>query len=312
VTLDRARRAFRRAGLLAGAFVLSGCAEPAPVRAQSEASADTAALMTTVRVLAADSMEGRRAGTPGGARARRYLVSRLTSLGVRPLGESYEHPFALPGDSLRGTNLLGVIPGTTPEGACIVLSAHYDHVGVRQGVIYNGADDNASGVAAVLAIAEALLRAPLRHTVIIALFDAEEGGLRGARAFLANPPVERERLVLDVNLDMVGHSAEGVLWAAGASHTPRLLPVLDSLARIAPVTLRPGHDRAGVAGEQDWSRSSDHGPFLAAGIPFLYFGVEDHEDYHKPSDDPETLTVGFFGRAVATILSAIRMVDASW
>ena len=263
--------------------------------------------MATVRVLAADSMEGRRVATPGGARARRYLLGRLQGLGVAPLEGSYTRSFPLPPDS--GVNLLGVIPGTRAGAPYIVLSAHYDHVGIRNGVIHNGADDNASGVAAVLAIAALLRRNPLEHPVIIALFDAEEGGLRGARAFVTSGPVPRERMALNINLDMVGHSEAGVLWAAGASHTPALRPVLDSLARSAPVTLKLGHDRPGVPGEPDWSGSSDHGAFRSAGIPFLYFGVEDHQDYHQPSDDPETLTPRFFGGAVATIEAALRAVD---
>ncbi|HEX7024989.1 MAG TPA: M28 family peptidase, partial [Gemmatimonadales bacterium] len=112
-----------------------------------------------------------------------------------------------------------------------------------------------------------------------------------------------------VNLDMVSHSDSGVLWVAGSSHHAELRPLLDSLARAAPVTLRIGHDRKGVGGEDDWSGSSDHGPFLAAGIPFLYFGVEDHKDYHKPTDDPETVTVAFFGRAVTTVEMVLRRVD---
>jgi Zn-dependent M28 family amino/carboxypeptidase len=263
--------------------------------------------MATVRVLAADSMEGRRAATPGGARARRYLLGRLQELGVAPLEGSHIQTFPLPTDS--GVNILGVIPGTRGDAPYIVLSAHYDHVGIRDGVIYNGADDNASGVAAVLAIAGSLRRQPLEHPVIIALFDAEEGGLRGARAFVTSGPVPRERIALNVNLDMVGHSEAGVLWAAGASHTPALRPVLDSLARTAPVTLKLGHDRAGVPGEQNWSGSSDHGAFHSAGIPFVYFGEEDHQDYHKPSDDPETLTPKFFGGAVTVIEAALRALD---
>jgi hypothetical protein len=75
------------------------------------------------------------------------------------------------------------------------------------------------------------------------------------------------------------------------------------------VKLRLGHDRPGVSGEQDWTLDSDHGAFHSAGIPFVYFGVEDHQDYHRPSDDPETLTPGFFGNAVATILEALRRLD---
>lgn len=305
----RSQRATLRAGLLAGALASWGCAKAVSVGAQGIASADTAALMKTVRILAADSMEGRRAGTPGGARARRYLLERLTALGVAPLAGGYEQAFPLTRDSGRGVNLLGTIPGGGPGEAFIVLSAHYDHVGIRRGEIYNGADDNASGVAALLAIAESLTKTPLGHPVLIALFDAEEGGLSGARAFVANPPVARERIAMNLNLDMVGHSESGELWVAGATHHPAFRAVLDSVAAMAPVVLKIGHDRTGIPGEQDWTGSSDHGPFHAAGIPFLYFGVEDHKDYHKSTDDPETLTPEFFGKAVATVEAALRRVD---
>lgn len=307
---SRPRSVILRAGLVAGALASWGCATPAPIPAQGIASADTAALMQTVRVLAADSMEGRRAGTPGGARARRYLIARLEALGIAPLDRSYEHNFVLPRDSAGGVNILAALPGTRQDAAYIVLSAHYDHVGIRRGEVYNGADDNASGVAAVLAIAAVLKKAPLAHPVIIALFDAEEGGLVGARAMVANPPVPRDRLGIDINLDMVGHSESGRLWVAGAAQSPQFRPLLDSLAAAAPVVLKLGHDRKGVPGEEDWSGSSDHGPFHAAGIPFLYFGVEDHKDYHKSTDDPETLTPVFFGKAVGTILEALRRVDS--
>lgn len=305
----RSQRATLRAGLLAGALASWGCAKAVSVGAQGIASADTAALMKTVRILAADSMEGRRAGTPGGARARRYLLERLAALGVAPLAGGYEQAFPLTRDSGRGVNLLGTIPGGGPGEAFIVLSAHYDHVGIRRGEIYNGADDNASGVAALLAIAESLTKTPLGHPVLIALFDAEEGGLSGARAFVANPPVARERIAMNLNLDMVGHSESGELWVAGATHYPAFRRVLDSVAAMAPVVLKIGHDRTGIPGEQDWTGSSDHGPFHAAGIPFLYFGVEDHKDYHKSTDDPETLTPEFFGKAVATVEAALRRVD---
>jgi len=302
------RHALQRAGLLAGALALGGLIAPLLVSAQGVAAVDTAGLMATVRVLAADSMEGRRIGTPGGARARVYLLRRLAALGVSPLVAGYQEPFRV-ADSTGGVNLLGLIPGTRYPGRYIVLSAHYDHVGIKGGQIYNGADDNASGTAAVLAIAEALERAPLAHSVIVALLDGEESGLLGAKAFLAAKPVPVEAIALNMNLDMVSHSDSGELWAAGTAQTPALRPVLDSLATVAPVHLRFGHDRAGVAGQQDWTNDSDHGPFHAAGIPFIYFGVEDHKDYHQPTDDPETITPAFFGRAVGTMLAALRRLD---
>lgn len=310
--MSPARRgpAFRRAGLLAGALALGGQLPPPP-GAQAPALPDSAALLRTVRVLAADSMEGRRAGTPGAARARRYLVDRFKALGLRPLGAGFEHPFPLSNGAATGVNLLALIPGTASAGRYLVLSAHYDHLGMRGGEVYNGADDNASGTAAVLALAAALRNQPPLHSVIIALFDAEESGLLGARAFLANlpSPVARAALALNVNLDMVGHSENGELWAAGARHSPALAPVLQAVAARAPVRLRLGHDGAGPG--KDWTGDSDHAVFHQAGIPFVYFGVEDHKDYHRPTDDPETLTPAFFAGAVKTMLEAVRALDGA-
>jgi hypothetical protein len=314
MAVGEAFRAASRAGLRAGALVIwaGGCARVEGGAAQSVAPADTARLMATVRALAADSMEGRRVGTPGGARARRYLAGRLGALGLTPLlaDGGYQQPFALADSTRRGVNLLAVIRGTRLPERYLVLSAHYDHLGIVRGEIYNGADDNASGTAAVLAIAEALRREPAAHSVIVALFDGEESGLLGARAFLAAPPVPVAAIALDLNLDMLGHSEKGELYAAGTAYHPELRPPLEALAARAPVRLLLGHDGRGAAGQPDWTNDSDHGPFHAAGIPFVYFGVEDHKDYHRPSDDPETLTVGFFGGAVGTILAAVRILDA--
>ncbi|NOT09093.1 MAG: M20/M25/M40 family metallo-hydrolase, partial [Gemmatimonadales bacterium] len=236
-------------------------------------------------------------------------LTRLQAVGGKPVGGSYEHAFSLPRESGTGVNLLAEIPGGRLRERYIVLSAHYDHVGIRNGSIYNGADDNASGVAAVLAIAERLAKTPLAHSVIIALWDGEEVGLTGAKAFIAAPPVPVASIALNINLDMVGHNDKGELWASGAARTPTLKPVLDSAAAGASVVLRQGHDRPGVPGEADWTNQSDQGPFHNAGVPFVYFGVDDHPDYHKPTDDPETITVAFFGRAVATIEMVLRRLD---
>jgi len=297
---------FRRAGLLAGALALAPVLEAPSLRAQAPGWPDSAALMRTVRALAADSMEGRRVGSPGGARARRYLLERLRLLDLAPWGTGYEYPFPLSGE-VAGVNLLAVIPGQDRH-RFLVLSAHYDHVGVQRGQIYNGADDNASGVAGVLALAAELRRRPLKHSVLIALFDGEEAGLLGSKAFVTQARRRKLALALDVNLDMIGHNDQGELWAAGAGRYPILLPALKALQATAPVRLLLGHDRPGTR-RDDWTNDSDQGPFHAAGIPFVYFGVEDHRDYHRPTDDPETMTPAFFGRAVATVLLALRKLD---
>jgi hypothetical protein len=269
-------------------------------------------LMREVRVLAHDSMEGRRIGTPGGARARHYLAGAFERSGMERLGERYDHPFSFvrEGDGARldGGNVMGVVRGRTNPDRYIVVSAHYDHLGVRDGAVFNGADDNASGVSALLAMARQLVRERPAHSVIFVALDGEEGPGAGARTFVSSPPVPAASIVLNVNLDMVGRNDANVLWAAGAHHYPFLRPYLDTVASRAPLTLKQGHDRAGAA-EQDWTFSSDHGAFHRSGIPFVYFGEEDHPDYHKSTDDPEGLIPAFHVSAVTTVLDAVRTFD---
>jgi hypothetical protein len=270
---------------------------------------DSVRLLNTLSVLAHDSMEGRRAGTPGGARARTFVLAMLAEAGVRPLGDTFEVPFGLPDDRGTGVNLVGLLPGSV-SSPHIVLSAHYDHVGVREGRVYNGADDNASGTAAALEIARVLLAEPTRHPVVLALFDAEEAGLLGARHFISDPPVPLSEIALNVNMDMVART-RGVLWAAGAFHTPALRRVLETAAAAAPLTLRLGHDRPGAPEGDDWTTQSDHEAFHDAGIPFVYFGVEDHPDYHRPTDDFQMVDPAEFVNSARTVLAALRALDAA-
>jgi Zn-dependent M28 family amino/carboxypeptidase len=177
--------------------------------------------------------------------------------------------------------------------------------------MYPGADDNASGVSVVLALARHCVATPWTHDAVIALFDAEERGLQGAKAFLANPPIPRSRIALDVNLDMVSRNAKRELYAAGTAQRPELGKVLEPIAGRAPVSLLFGHDtQSARAGPMyDWTMQSDHGVFHQAGIPFVYFGVEDHEDYHKPTDTADKIDAGFFHLAAETILDSIDALD---
>lgn len=271
-------------------------------------------VMRHARILAADSMEGRLIDTPGSAKARAYLLREFATAGLRPLGRSFEQPFTR--QNLRdntttpGVNLVGVVRGTERPDQYIVLTAHYDHVGTRNGEIFNGADDNASGTSALLAIARRLAAQPLRHSVLIVAFDGEEGGLAGARAFVESPPVPREQLRLNINMDMLGRNERNELYVAGTYHTPTLRPLLEPVARRAPITLRFGHDDPSGPRRDDWTTQSDHGAFHRAGIPFLYFGVEDHPDYHRPTDDAERLMPAFLAGAANTVLDAVRSIDA--
>jgi Zn-dependent M28 family amino/carboxypeptidase len=305
---------------LAAAFGLAavlGAQAPASVADPATVSAD--ALMTTLRTLASEEFEGRGAGTPGGAKARAWVRERFTAIGLQAASDSFEHPFSFTprgrgqhgGDMppVHGVNLVGTCPGTDASLPVIVLSAHYDHVGVRGGRMFPGADDNASGVAVLLEAAASCVRQPFRRTVIVAAFDAEEVGLQGARAFIASPPVTKDRIAVNVNLDMLARGDKGELYLAGLHHHPTLRPVLEPVAARAPIRLLFGHDTPG-SGNDDWTMQSDHGVFHEAGIPFVYFGVEDHPDYHQPTDTADKVNAEFFAKAAATVLDALRALDA--
>lgn len=296
--------------------VLAACAGPAVETTTPgvPVAIDSARLIRDIGILAHDSMEGRLVGTAGSARARAFIDRSFRERGLSASGQatSYEQPFTFTrrDSTITGLNVVGMVRGGARPGRYIVISAHYDHLGVRNGEIFNGADDNASGTAALLAVADYFSRNQPRHSIIFAAFDAEEGGLRGARAFVESPPVPRDSIILNINMDMVGRNDAGELYVAGTSHYPQLLPYVQRVAATAEVTLIPGHDRPGARPTDDWTNASDHAAFHQAGIPFLYFGVEDHEDYHRSTDEVERIQPGFYARAVRTVLSAVRMLDA--
>lgn len=280
---------------------------PAP---DSRAS-DGAALLATITALTAPGMDGRGAGTEGARRARAWIESRLEALGVAPAAAGgYASPFQFTtkdGAATTGTNIIARCDGRRPDAPAIVVSAHYDHLGVRNGQTYHGADDNASGVAMLLRVAERCATTPFEHPLLLAFFDAEEAGLQGARAFVRTPPVPLDRLALNVNFDMVARSEAREIYIAGPGRWPRLKPVLETAVEGAPITVRFGHDTGG--GQNDWTTQSDHGAFHAAGIPFVYVGVEDHADYHQPTDTADKINPDFLGGVAAVVMRALAALD---
>jgi hypothetical protein len=288
-------------------------------------AADSERILEELRFLSSDALRGRRTGEPGNAQARDFILKAFREAGLRAPEGGFVQAFEFRGrrdttQVVHGANVVGFVPGTEAGLGSIVLTAHFDHLGVRPprpgtasgaevDSIYNGADDNASGTVALLSLARYLVRNPPRHKMVFAALDGEEMGLRGARAFLASGwPGD---VVLNVNLDMVSRS-DSLLFAAGPSHHPRLRPILENVAGRPPVVLRLGHDRPGVPGVGDWTRSSDHAVFHEAGIPFVYFGVEGHADNHRPSDEFERVDPLFFVSAVKTVLAGVLALDETF
>jgi Zn-dependent M28 family amino/carboxypeptidase len=304
----------RAGGVVIAVALALGAAAGAQPAAPMPLAVDAAAVWKDFERLASPDLQGRRTGSDGNATARRLIVERFGQAGLKPAAGSFELPFRFTrnGTNLDGVNVVGVcVARAAVDDRVMVVSAHYDHVGIRNDEVYPGADDNASGVAGLLALASMCRKEPWTHDVLFAAFDAEEQGLQGARAFVASPPVPARRLALNVNLDMVSRSDTREIYVAGTAHRPELRTVLEPVAARSKAHVRFGHDRPGekARGVDDWTMQSDHGAFHAAGIPFIYFGVEDHRDYHRPTDTIEKVNAAFFMHVVATIFDATQALD---
>ena len=184
-------------------------------------------LIIDLQKLSSKEMEGRKTGSAGHRSAQKYIVNRYNAIGLVPLGEDFNQYFKLSTRSseLVANNLIGMIPGTS-EGS-IVISAHYDHLGMKEGKIYYGADDNASGVAALFFIADYFNKNKPNHTLVFAAFDAEEGGLVGAKYFVEN--LENREVIFNVNMDMISRSQTQEIYACGTRYSSELQPVLSKI-----------------------------------------------------------------------------------
>lgn len=307
-------------------FVL--VATPSLLRAQSAAACpviaiDSAGMIRDVFRLADDSMRGRRVGTPEGAKARDFIAARFDALGLDRVPPGRIHPFTTSGRggaAINGFNVVGTVTGTRFPDRYIVVSAHFDHIGaVGPGAqcrafgadsICNGADDNASGTAGLLAMAALFMREQPQHTLVFVAFDAEESDDVGSRVWVASAPIPLKQVLVDVNMDMVGRNAKNQLFAAGPTKYPQLRPLAEETIACAKLTLTIGHDGPGApSGNDDWTNQSDQGAFHAAGIPFVYFGEEDHPDYHRATDHADRLMPAFYAAAVRAVGDFIRRFD---
>ncbi|NBC25551.1 MAG: M28 family peptidase [Bacteroidetes bacterium] len=265
-----------------------------------------------IQYLASDELRGRRTGTEGNRLAQIYIENRFKQEGLQMFGDSYRHPFDHSVESdqdeqTEAVNLIGYVEGTENPDRYLVVTAHYDHLGVQDGEIYNGADDNASGTAGLMAAAGYFTENRPENSIIFIAFDAEEQGLAGAHHFVGEPVVPLSKIVMNVNMDMISTNDKNELYAVGTYHYPFLKPVIQELTASARVEVLFGYDSD--EWEQDWTMASDHGPFHQQGVPFIYFGVEDHPHYHAPTDDFSTINQDFFQGAVAAIINVIEGLD---
>lgn len=294
---------FRRLTIL---ISFSLCWLSSPCLAQSTQSE----AMQDLQILSGEAMQGREIGTPGSALARDYILKRINELGLKPCTSDYIQEFRAGKQSpaAQGKNIIACQFSENQSAQYLVVSAHYDHLGINNKKIYFGADDNASGVAGVLAVAQSLKNKTMKHHIVYAFFDGEEQGLLGAYAFVKQAWIPRKEISANLNFDMIARGDKNELFVSGTYHHPELKPILQDLNGIQGIRVSFNHDKPDQ-GTDDWTPQSDHYAFFQAGIPHLYFGVEDHADYHKPTDKFEKVNPQFFNGAIAILQKAVQLVD---
>ena len=223
-----------------------------------------------------------------------YIIQHFREFKLQPLF-SDEYVQAVPDFSddshdpvILGRNIAGFVPGIDPElkREWIIINAHYDHLGIRRGQVYAGADDNASGVSMLLEVARRFAARPGKRSMAFVAFDLEEHRLWGSRWFLAHCPIDQDSIKFCLTADMIGRSLGGLdlptVFVMGSETSAQGSQALDEAHIPKGLELaRLGTDIIGIR--------SDYGPFWLEQIPFLFFSTGEHPDYHQPTDTIEKL-----------------------
>lgn len=258
-----------------------------------------------VEVLANDMFEGREAGSRGGTAAGNYLSQQFRRLQLAGAGENQGY---FQGFNGLSRNILGQWIGSDPKlrQEVVLVGAHYDHVGYGSartsygpvGYIHNGADDNASGDAGLLEVAQAIVQLDPRpkRTIVFALWDDEEHGLLGSKHWIAHPTILPSRIVCAINMDMIGRLRNDRLTIYGTRSSIGLRRLISGQNGPSNLLL-----------DFDWEikPDSDHYTFIEHTIPALMFHTGLHADYHRPSDDVEKINVDGMQRIVRLMIGVV-------
>ncbi len=279
----------------------------------------TARVLEDVKHLSSDGLQGRGVGTAGLDSAAEYLARRFRQIGLEPAGtDGYFQPFDLDPTApalahagvgaARVRNVVGKLTGRGPTAnEVVIIGAHYDHLGLggsgsldpdSTGVVHNGADDNASGTAALLETAAELRTRPgNRRTFYFVAFTAEELGLLGSDYFAKNPTYVPQSAYAMVNFDMVGRMRENALMVIGVGSAAELPQLVDAA--------NARHGLAITTTSDPWGRS-DHSSFYAQNMPVVHLFTNTHSEYHRTTDDWELIN------ADGIVRIATYAADLSW
>jgi hypothetical protein len=275
-----------------------------------------------ISVLSSDSLEGRETGKRGQKMAADYIASFFSSIGIPPFKKNtYYQKFKVKSErhickcddcdldffkrifksnqTIRGENVLGYIEGSDLKDELLIITAHYDHLGMHDSLIFNGADDDASGVSAALEIAEAFMLAKKsgngpRRSVLIMPVSGEEKGLLGSRYYTDNPIYPLENTVANLNIDMIGrlddwHDNGNYVYLIGSDRLSYDLHQVNEKMNSEYVGLDLDYRFNEEDDPNRYYFRSDHYNFAKNNIPVIFYFNGVHEDYHKPSDTIEKI-----------------------
>ena len=260
-------------------------------------------------IIAADSMEGRETGSAGQKKAGRYLISlyQINQVSFPKGATNYYQPIPAAylnkkygGNLGDSENIWAFIEGSEKPDEIIVISAHYDHVGTKDGEVYNGADDDGSGTSALLELAQAFQIAKKeghgpKRSILFLHVTGEEHGLHGSRFYSENPLFPLENTVADVNIDMIGRSDEihpntnNYVYVIGANRLSSELDFVCSIMNQKYVGLDLDYRFNDPKDPNHFYERSDHYNFAKHGIPSIFFFNGVHADYHKKTDEPDKI-----------------------
>jgi peptidase M28-like protein len=264
-------------GLLTGCATSAAAPLPKPASCTDGTLFDAKIMKDELAVLAAPELDGRAPGTTGDTKARAFIEDRFRCLGLKPAGDDGGYQQAFESGKRATANVLGYIEGTDPKvgSDIVIVSAHHDHLGDG----HLGANDDASGVVALLAVAQAVQQHGAPHrTILFATFGAEEDGMVGSSFYAKHPAkaLPLDHVVQFVELDMVGsHKSADLVAAMGAFKGLGARTLLDKLVKNYPRI----HVSAGGK-----ARGSDFAPFCELGVPYTFFWTPDHRCYHETCD----------------------------
>ncbi|MEE9349465.1 MAG: M28 family metallopeptidase [Flavobacteriaceae bacterium] len=263
-------------------------------------------LQKHLRKLTSDEFEGRRTGEKGQKVAAKYLADFYRSLNIEgAVGEDnyYQH---IPKSFFNGRskndseNVVGFIYGTEKPEEIVVISAHYDHLGIEDGVVFDGADDNGSGTAGVMEIAEAFHKAALegegpKRSVLFMNLTGEEEGLFGSRYYVKNPIFPLKNTIVDLNIDMIGRVDEAhknnpnFVYVIGADKISEELHYINEAVNKKYMQLDLDYTYNDENDPNRFYYRSDHFNFAKNGIPIIFYFNGVHADYHKATDTEEKI-----------------------